>query len=85
MYDEDARVKQVFPATSRSFSVKQAHFFRMRDGLVHEHWAVRDDQKLGEMLGWAPPTPTYALRMMLATRAARRQARDLSPSTPVPS
>jgi len=46
----------------------------MRDGLIVDHWAVRDDRALGEQLGWAPPSPAYALRMMLATRRARRAA-----------
>lgn len=74
VYDDDARVAQVFPPTGRTFSVHHAHFFRMRDGLIVEHWAVRDDRALGEQLGWAPPSPAYAVRMMLATRRARRRA-----------
>lgn len=74
VYDDDARVVQVFPATGRRFTVDHAHFFRMRDGLIVEHWAVRDDRSLGEQLGWAPPTPAYAVRMMLATRRARRRS-----------
>ena len=72
IYDGDARVAQVFPATGRTFRVNHAHFFRMRDGLIAEHWAVRDDRSLGEQLGWAPPSPAYALRMTLVTRRARR-------------
>lgn len=73
VHDERGRVAQVFPPTGRSFEVRQAHFFRMKDGLVVEHWAVRDDRALGEQLGWAPPSPAYVVRMMLATRRARRR------------
>jgi len=74
VYDADGRVARAFPPTGRSFRVDHAHFFRMRDGLIVDHWAVRDDRALGEQLGWAPPSPAYALRMMLATRRARRAA-----------
>lgn len=72
VYGTDARVSQVFPATGRSFRVQHVHFFRMLQGLIVEHWAVRDDRALGEQLGWAPPTLAYAARMQLATRRARR-------------
>lgn len=76
VYDATAKIAQVFPATGRTFRVHHAHFFRMRDGLIIEHWAVRDDRALGEQLGWAPPTPGYLLRMKLATSKARRQSPD---------
>lgn len=72
VYAPEGQVAQVFPATGRRFHVNHAHFFRLRDGLIVEHWAVRDDRALAEQLGWAPPTPLYALRMTLATRSARR-------------
>ena len=41
----------------------------MRDGLVAEHWAVRDDQGMALQLGWVPPSPWYLLRCAVATLA----------------
>jgi predicted SnoaL-like aldol condensation-catalyzing enzyme len=32
-------------------SVELAHMFRVRDGLIHEHWAVRDDLGMMQQLG----------------------------------
>ena len=58
----------------RTFAVRQAHFGRMRDGLVVEHWAVRDDQGMALQLGWVPPSPWYLLRCAVATARARRAA-----------
>ena len=37
-----------------------------------EHWANRDDLGMGQQLGWNPPTPTYLVRVLVATRRARR-------------
>ena len=73
-YAEDASIEMVFPPTGRDFSVTQTHWFRMKDGKVVEHWANRDDRTMGEQLGWAPPTPIYLARMLLARRRARRRA-----------
>ena len=70
----DARPVQAFPATHREFAVTQTHWFRLTGGLVAEHWANRDDLGMANQLGWAPPSPRYALRMALATRRARRTA-----------
>lgn len=36
------------PPTGRSFSVEHVHWFRISDGKLAEHWAVRDD--LGQMM-----------------------------------
>lgn len=72
VHAEDGSVERVFVATGRRFSVRQAHFHRLRDGLVVEHWAVRDDQGMGFQLGWVPPTPWYLIRCGLATARARR-------------
>ncbi len=69
-----ATVERAFASTSKRFEVHHAHFQRFRDGLVVEHWAVRDDQSLALQLGWVPPTPAYLLRCALATRRARRAA-----------
>lgn len=73
-YRPDGEVAVAFPPLHRTFAVTQTHWFRMRDGVVAEHWANRDDLGMGQQLGWNPPTPGYLLRMQLATRAARRQS-----------
>lgn len=67
-------VERAFVATGRTFSVTQAHFQRLQDGLVIEHWAVRDDQGMGLQLGWVPPTLRFLIRCELATRRARRES-----------
>jgi predicted ester cyclase len=72
VWTEDAKVERVFVPTGKAFSVRQAHFQRMRDGLVIEHWAVRDDQGLALQAGWIPPTPAFLIRCARATRKARR-------------
>lgn len=75
-YGADARPVQAFPATGRRFATTQTHWFRVRDELVVEHWANRDDLGTAAQLGWAPPAPVYALRMLLAARRARRTVRQ---------
>ena len=72
MFDERGEVVQAFPPTGRTFAITQSHWFRMRDGLVVEHWANRDDLGLASQLGWLPPTPVYLWRMARAKRQARR-------------
>lgn len=74
VWTEDASVERVFVRTGRPFSVRQAHFQRIRDGRVAEHWAVRDDQGMALQAGWVPPTPAFLVRCALATRSARRAA-----------
>jgi predicted SnoaL-like aldol condensation-catalyzing enzyme len=32
-----------YPATGKSFSTRHVHLFRVRDGVLVEHWAIRDD------------------------------------------
>lgn len=72
-YGPDAEVSVAFPPRGRTFAVTQTHWFRMRDGLIAEHWANRDDLGMGQQLGWNPPTPPlYLIRMLLASRRARR-------------
>jgi predicted ester cyclase len=39
------------PATGRPFAVEQAHLFRVRDGKLVEHWAVRDDLAFMRQVG----------------------------------
>jgi predicted ester cyclase len=73
-YGPDGAPVQAFPSKGRTFAAKQTHWFRIADGQVIEHWANRDDLGHATQLGWVPPTPVYAIKMLLATRKARRQA-----------
>lgn len=75
VWTDDAQVERAFAPTGKTFTVRQAHFQRIRDGLVIEHWAVRDDQGMAVQAGWLPPTPGYLIRCALATRRARRAER----------
>jgi len=72
VWTEEAKVERAFVPTGRTFSVRQAHFQRIHDGLVIEHWAVRDDQGQAIQAGWIPPTPTFLVRCARATKKARR-------------
>ena len=65
-------VERAFAPTGKTFTTRQAHFQRLADGLVIEHWAVRDDQGMALQLGWIPPTPGFLLRCYRATKRARR-------------
>lgn len=61
--------------------VQQTHWFKIRDGAVAEHDAVRDDLGMAKQLGWIPPKPLYIIRMLLTLRRERRSERrnkDLS-------
>lgn len=75
VWTPDGTVERVFVPTGKAFTVRQAHFQRIRDGLVVEHWAVRDDQGMAIQAGWIPPSPAFLLRCALATRRARRAGR----------
>ncbi|GAA1867751.1 ester cyclase [Pseudonocardia ailaonensis] len=72
VHRSDGAVERAFAPTGRRFEVRQAHFQRVREGRVTEHWAVRDDQGMGLQLGWIPPSPMFLLRSAIATRRARR-------------
>jgi predicted ester cyclase len=72
VWTPDATVERAFVPTGKTFSVRQAHFQRIRDGLVIEHWAVRDDQGMAIQAGWIPPTPAFLIRCARATKRARR-------------
>jgi predicted ester cyclase len=69
---DHGRIKVVMPPTGREFASTQTHWLRFRDGLIVEHWANRDDFGTAEQLGWAPPSPAFLFRQVLATRRARR-------------
>ena len=75
IYAANGSVERAFAPTGASFKVAHVHFGRMRDGMVAEHWAVRDDQGMAVQLGWVPPSPWYLLRCARATARARRTAR----------
>jgi predicted ester cyclase len=75
-YGPDGVPSQVFPPTQRRFAATQTHWFRIADGLVIEHWANRDDNGQAMQLGWLPSSPAYLVRMLLATRKAKRQIDD---------
>ena len=52
------RLNGILPPTGRSFSVQQSHWFRVADGRLVGHWAVRDDLRTMLQLGVIPrPAP----------------------------
>lgn len=75
VWTPDGAVERAFAPTGETFTVRHAHFQRIVDGLVIEHWAVRDDQGMALQLGWIPPTPRFLIRCHRATKRARRAAR----------
>jgi predicted ester cyclase len=40
-----------FPANGRSYTVSHVHIYRVVDGKIREHWAVRDDLGMLRQLG----------------------------------
>lgn len=46
------------PPTGRRVSTTHQHWFRIRDGVVIEHWANRDDLGLARQLGLIEGLPT---------------------------
>ena len=72
VWTADGGIERVFVPTGRTFSVRHAHFQRIVDGRVAEHWAVRDDQGQAMQLGWVPPAQRFLIRCAVATRKARR-------------
>jgi predicted ester cyclase len=40
--------------TGRRVDVASQHWYRVRDGKITEHWAVRDDLTMGRQLGLIP-------------------------------
>lgn len=45
------------PATGKRFSVLHTHWFTLKDGLIVDHRATRDDLGLARQLGLLPPAP----------------------------
>jgi len=45
------------PPTGKSFSVLHTHWFVVKDGLIVEHRATRDDLGMSRQLGLLPPAP----------------------------
>jgi steroid delta-isomerase-like uncharacterized protein len=43
--------------TGKSFSVLPTHWFKLKDGLIVEHRATRDDLGMSRQLGLLPPAP----------------------------
>ena len=43
--------------TGKSFSVLHTHWFTLKDGLIVEHRATRDDLGMSRQLGLLPPAP----------------------------
>jgi len=72
VYSPDGTLDQVFAPTGRRFQVGQMHMFRVRDGMLADHWANRDDLGQARQLGWVPPTPMFLLRGALLKRRLRR-------------
>ena len=72
IYGPDGGIEQAMPPTGKRFATTQTHWFRLREGLVVEHWANRDDQGTAMQLGWIPPSFRYLVKMGAATRRARR-------------
>ena len=68
----DGSVTQVFPPTGKPFATRQVHWFRIEEGKIAEHDAVRDDLGMAQQVGWIPPTPGFVLRMLAARRRERR-------------
>src|SRR4051794_25455312 len=48
--------------TGRDFAVRQVHMLRVADGLIREHWAVRDDLGVLVQLGAIEPSRTSTPR-----------------------
>ncbi len=44
--------------TGRRVEVEQIHMFRVRDGMITEHFAVRDDLGMARQLGLLPDAPS---------------------------
>jgi len=61
--------------TGRHVSVENMHFYRIADGLIADHRAVRDDLGLMQQLGLLPSNPNDASR----ARPSRLSGKAMSP------
>ena len=66
----------VLPASGRRFAARQSHWFRLRDGMIVEHWAVRHDLTSMLQLGVVARPRLAALLRQLAY-ATRHHPRPL--------
>ena len=48
------------PPTGKSFKVEHIHWCRFKDGLIVDHYAVRDDLSMMQQLGLLPQVKPYA-------------------------
>lgn len=51
LHDEARIFGFSFPGDGRSYTVKHVHAYRVTDGKIREHWAVRDDLSMLRQLG----------------------------------
>ena len=66
------------PASGKSFSYAQSHWFRVVDGKLAEHWAVRDDLTAMLQLGVVSPPRLGALARQLRGAVRHRLGHDLA-------
>ena len=74
------------PPTGRAFVAAQVHWFRVKEGKLAEHWAVRDDLTAMLQLGVLKP-PSSALTNPDPARARNKRPppREPSPRAGMPS
>ena len=51
LHEELSAFGFTFPGDGRSYTVKHVHIYRVADGKIQEHWAVRDDLAMLRQLG----------------------------------
>lgn len=63
------KLNGVAPATNKKFSSRQCHWYRIKDGKLAEHWAVRDDLtamlQMGVVKQPRPPLFVRAIKGLL--------------------
>jgi predicted ester cyclase len=73
------RLNGFLPPSGRKFDYAQSHWFRIADGKLAEHWAVRDDLTVMLQLGVVSPPRLGALMRQLRGTIRHRVNRDLRP------
>jgi predicted ester cyclase len=48
------KLNGILPPTGKRFSARQSHWFRVEEGKLAEHWAIRDDLTVMLQLGVTP-------------------------------